>query len=99
MYLAKSGNEVLAGAVYLDFSPTSVYLIAFLEPRGKSYHLGTAIIDRWFRDSLEQGFTYLDFDHMRDIGDPSSYQGYTDFKSEFAEYEIAHENVWWKWMS
>ena len=50
-YLASVNGKVLAGATCLDYGPTSLYLVAFLHPAGKQYHLGAAIIDRWFSDS------------------------------------------------
>ncbi|MDD2745243.1 MAG: GNAT family N-acetyltransferase [Candidatus Gracilibacteria bacterium] len=97
IFLASVEGKPLAGAAFLDDGVTSTYLIAFQHPLGKRYHLGLAIIDRWFADSLGQGFKYLDFDHMRDALDPSSYSGYTDFKSGVADYELKFPTVFVKW--
>lgn len=97
-YLAYVDDQPMAGAVFLDDIPTSTYLIAFQDARAKEYHLGLAIIDAWFQESTERGFRFLDFDHMRDVGNPKSYQGYTDFKSRLAEYELYFSEVWGKWM-
>lgn len=97
-YIAFVDGVALAGAVFLDDLPTSTYLIAFQDVRGKSYHLGLAIIDRWFAESQELGYKYLDLDHMKDVFDPMSYSGYTKFKSEIADYELKWREVWVKWM-
>ncbi len=88
IYLAYLEWECLAGAIFLDDFPTSTYLIAFQDPRGKSHHLGLALIDQWFSESQELGFQFLDLDHMRDTLDPLSYAGYTEFKSGIADYEV-----------
>lgn len=99
IYTASVDGLILAGAIFLDDVPTSTYLIAFQDDRGKPYHLGLAIIDRWFLDSQKLGYRYLDFDHMRSIFDPFSYEGYTKFKSELAEYELSFWDIWVKWIS
>jgi Acetyltransferase (GNAT) domain len=93
-YIAYIKNEPMAGAVFLDDYPTSTYLIAFQDIKARQYHLWLAIIDTWFQESLKKKFLYLDFDHMRDHKDPVSYQGYTDFKSGIADYELHFEEVW-----
>jgi hypothetical protein len=87
----------LAGAIFLDEAPTSVYFVAFQDERAKPYHLGLALIDWWFADSLAKWYKYLDFDHMWSPGDPESYKGYTQFKSELADYEVEFDEVWWRW--
>lgn len=94
IYTASIDGEILAGAIFLDDMPTSTYLIAFQHDRAKSHHLGLALIDRWFRESVLLGYRYLDFDHMQDTLDPSSYSGYTRFKSELADYELRFPNLW-----
>lgn len=98
IYLAYLEWECLAGAIFLDDFPTSTYLIAFQDPRGKSHHLGLALIDRWFSESQKLCFQFLDLDHMRDTLDPLSYAGYTEFKSGIADYELKFREVWMKVM-
>ena len=96
LFLAYANGRPLAGAVFLDDSPTSTYLMAFQRSEGKPYHLGLALVDRWFEDSLAQGFRFLDFDHLRDVFNSRSYAGYTKFKSELAGYELKFRDVWVK---
>ncbi len=96
IYTASVDGIILAGAVFLDDHPTSTYLIAFQDNAGKPYHLGLAIIDRWFSESQRLGYKYLDLDHMRDSLDPLSYAGYTRFKSEIADYEVSFRGLWMK---
>lgn len=95
--LALINDTPLAGAVFLDEAPTSVYLVAFQDQAAKPHHLGLALIDWWFADSLKEGYQYLDFDHMWSPGDPESYKGYTQFKSELADYEVEFDEVWYRW--
>lgn len=94
IYTASIDGEIFAGAIFLDDMPTSTYLIAFQHDRAKSHHLGLALIDRWFHESVSLGYRYLDFDHMQDSLDPSSYSGYTRFKSELADYELRFPTLW-----
>ena len=96
IYSASIDGKILAGAIFLDDFPTSTYLIAFQDDPGKSHHLGLALIDRWFSESQKLGYQYLDLDHMRDTLDPTSYIGYTRFKSEIADYEILFRELWMK---
>lgn len=94
--LASIDDVPLAGAVFLDEAPTSVYFVAFQNQAAKPHHLGLALIDWWFADSLAKWYKYLDFDHMWSPGDPDSYKGYTQFKSEIADYEIEFDEVYWR---
>ena len=96
IFLAYIDGVPQAGAIFLDDHPTSTYLIAFQNPDAKKYHLGLAIIDRWFLDSQKWGYKYMDFDHMKDILDPISYAGYTRFKSEIADYDVKFWRFWMK---
>ena len=96
IFLASVDGEVLAGAIFLDDCPTSTYLIAFQNNEAKRYHLGLALIDRWFADSYTLGYRYLDFDHMKDIFDSSGYAGYTQFKGEIADYDVRFWRVFMK---
>jgi lipid II:glycine glycyltransferase (peptidoglycan interpeptide bridge formation enzyme) len=73
IYTASLDGVVLAGAVFLDYKPTSTYLIAFQDDRAKKHHLGLALLDRWYLESQKLGYQYLDLDHMRDTLDPLSY--------------------------
>ncbi len=98
IYTASVDGVILAWAIFLDDHPTSTYLIAFQDDAGKPYHLGLTIIDRWFLESQKLGYQYLDFDHMRSIFDPFSYEGYTKFKSEIADYELSFWDLWVKWI-
>lgn len=93
-YLASAHGKILAGAVFLDDGATSTYLMAFQHPDAKPLHLGLAIVDRWFEESLEADFKYLDFDHMYDAHDPDSYLGYTQFKSGIADHDVRFDSLW-----
>lgn len=97
IFLASIRGEVLAGAVFLDDFPTSTYLIAFQDAKARKSHLGLALVDAWFQDSLSKGFEFLDFDHMKDPLDSASYAGYTEFKSGIADYDMSFDSVWLKW--
>lgn len=86
----------LAGSVFLDEKPTSVYFVAFQDIAAKQYHLWLAIIDWWFNDSTGKWFKYLDFDHMWAPWDPKSYKWYTQFKSELADFDVYFKEIWYR---
>lgn len=94
IYLAYIESIPLAGAIFLDDSPTSTYLVAFQNDKWKKHNLWLALIDKWFEESEKLWFKYLDLDHMRGFLDPNSYKWYTKFKSSIADYELSFPNVW-----
>lgn len=81
----------------LDYNPTqSMHFIAFLGEEGKKLHAGTGLIDYWFKDSLERGFKYIDFDHLKDKRMDKSHKWYNDFKENFLDYRISFDEVYFK---
>ena len=54
IYIASMDGVVLAGAVFIDEGVTSEYFTSFYARESHPYHLGIAIMDRWFLDSYEK---------------------------------------------
>ena len=94
VYLAEVDGQVLAGAVFIDMETTSEYWASFYTDESKPYHLGIAMMDRWFADSLAKGIKYCDLDHMWDKGEPMNRIGYTRFKESIADYGVYWRDTW-----
>ncbi len=54
IYIVYVNNSPLAGAIFIDEGVTSEYWASFYHEESKPYHLGIAIMDRWFLDSYKK---------------------------------------------
>lgn len=96
IYIASIDGVALAGAVFIDEGVTSEYFTSFYEWESHPYHLGIALMDRWFLDSYQKWIQYCDLDHMRDSWQSSRYAGYTQFKSSLADHDVYFHDMWIK---
>lgn len=96
IYIAYVDGRPLAWAIFIDESITSEYFTSFYHVDSHPYHLGIALMDRWFLDSYELWIQYCDLDHMQDSGQSGSYAGYTQFKSSIADYDVYFHDMWIK---
>ncbi len=53
IYIARVDGRVLAGALFIDEGVTSEYWVSFYHRDSHPFHIGIALIDRWFLDSYE----------------------------------------------
>ena len=96
VYIAYIDGIPLAWAVFIDENVTSEYFTSFYHHDSKHYHLGIAMMDRWFMDSHEKWIKYCDFDHMADGWQSRSTLWYTKFKSSLADYDVFFHDLWIK---
>ena len=54
IYIAYVDNIPLAGALFIDEGVTSEYFTSFYAKESHPYHLGVALMDRWFLDSYKK---------------------------------------------
>ena len=54
IYIAYIDDIPLAGAIYIDEGVTSEYFTSFYSLESHPYHLGIAMMDRWFLDSYQK---------------------------------------------
>ena len=99
IYLGILQDTVVAGAIFLDMGTTSEYWASFYAPESYPYHFGVGMMDRWMEESYQMGIRYADLDHMQDIGQDNRYQGYTQFKSAFADYDVFFHDAWFRFFS
>lgn len=92
LYAARRpGNtEILAGlaVMHIPEAATSVHLAAFHLPPARHGSIGTGLIDVWYQQAIAKHVTYIDFGVVRANGEPRSWQGYSDFKSQFLTHTV-----------
>lgn len=88
-------GEILGGLAVMDYGNTSVHLAAF-NSADKDDRSGTGLINHWYQYALKKGIKYLNFGHLRQSGEPKSWQGYSDFKRKFIDQEIIIENEYFR---
>ena len=54
IYVAYIDNKLLAAAIFIDEGVTSEYFTSFYAKESHTYHLGIALMDRWFYDSYKK---------------------------------------------
>lgn len=96
MYVIEVEGRILAGALFIDMGTTSEYWVSFYHRDGYPYHLGIAMMDRWFLDSYKKWVKYCDLDHMRDSWQSLGYSWYTKFKESIADFEVYFHDMWVK---
>ncbi len=96
IYIISVDGKALAGALFIDEWVTSEYWVSFYHRDSHPYHLGIAMMDRWFLDSYEKWIKYCDLDHMRDSWQSLGYAGYTKFKESIADYDVFFHDMWIK---
>lgn len=96
VYLASIDDTPLAGAIFIDEGVTSEYFTSFYTQESHPFHLGVALMDRWFLDSYENWIQYCDLDHMRDSWQSFWYAWYTKFKASIADYDVYFHDMWVK---
>jgi len=74
----------------------SAHFVAYLTKDGQKYQAGVGLIDWWYKYALEKNIKYLNFGHIRQRGEPHSWQGYSDFKRKFIDKEIRLANGFWR---
>ncbi|MCC6638940.1 hypothetical protein IT409_00095, partial [Candidatus Falkowbacteria bacterium] len=82
-----TNGVVCAGLAVLDVpeASVSVHTSAFTLKDVAPSFAGTALIDYWFEHGLKQKFARLDFAIIRSKYDPASWEGYSQFKKQFAQ--------------
>ncbi len=96
---AEYGGKVVAGLAALDYAGSSTaHLVAFTCPEAKEIQAGTALVDRWFSDSLARGLRYVDFDHLHGPGMTPDQKGYSRFKENFIGTFAEYRDSYFRWI-
>lgn len=74
----------------------SVHFVAFTGTESYPIQWGTALIDTWFKESVEKWIKYITFDQLRNPHGPSDQRWYTEFKENFVEYNLSFPQAYFK---
>jgi hypothetical protein len=96
IYVAYIDDIPLAWAIFIDEGVTSEYFTSFYARESHPYHLGIAMMDRWFLDSYAKSIKYCDLDHIRDSLQSPRYRWYTRFKESIADHDVYFHDLWIK---
>lgn len=98
IYVAYIDNKLLAAAIFIDEGVTSEYFTSFYAKESHPYHLGIALMDRWFGDSYKKWIKYCDLDHMHESGQSTlgNTKGYTKFKESIVDHDVYFHDMWIK---
>ncbi len=79
-------GQIHAGLATVDVPELSqsYHLVSFHDPLAKQNSVGTGLIDNSFKESIEKGFSFLDFGIVWAPGESKTWQGYSQFKAQFA---------------
>lgn len=74
-----------AGFAFVDVPETqqSIHLMSFHSELAKTISAGTGLMDYWFQRAPSAGVRYLEFGTFWTPGEPNSWKGFTNFKSQF----------------
>ena len=96
-WLVYSEWLAVAGLACIDYVDNhSVHFVAFTGTAAYPIQWGTALIDEWFRSSIEKGIKYITFDQLRNPHGPSDQRGYTEFKENFVEHRLSFPKAYFK---
>jgi hypothetical protein len=73
-----------------------VHFVSFTGKASYDIQGGTALVDTWFRESLDMGIKYLTFDQLRNSNGPGDQKWYTAFKENFIEYRLSFPKAYFK---
>ncbi len=97
VFLVEYSGEIVGGLCTLPYNISSTHISSFLTPTGKEINAGTGCIDAWYQDALKNGITYLHFGGVWGQRDPKEWQGFSEFKRNFIDYEVEFESAYWRW--
>ncbi len=95
-WIAERDGQILGGLAVLNYDHISAHMVAYMTKISKRDHIGTLLIDHWYQYALKNNIRYLNFGHIRQIGEPRAWQGYSDFKRKFIDQEIIIRNEYFR---
>ncbi len=97
IFICKKEEDIVGGLCVMQYAGISVHIASFLTEEGKKMNAGTGLIDFWSRQAYEKNLTYLHFGELsRQNLDNKEWQGFSDFKRNFIEYEVHFNHEYWR---
>ena len=94
----KGTMDVIAGLAVLDIPEihASIHVSGFVLDAARQTSANVGLITHWFMQSQERGIHFCDFDGFYSKGEPTSWKGFSRFKSQFGTRFIAYQNAFWR---
>lgn len=89
-------QEIIAGfaSLWIPEIQQTFHVTSFLTPAGQKASAAVGLVDDCFRIAQARGCRTLEFDGFRAKGDPASWSGFTQFKSQFDVFYIRWPDSW-----
>jgi len=83
-------RQIISGLAVLDLPDLhqSNHVVSFIYPGAKHASVGVGLIDYWFQHAIRNSFSFLNFGAFWAPGDPSSWKGFSRFKSQFGAHLV-----------
>lgn len=81
----KGTSAIEGGFVHVDIPEIqqSLHLMSFHTDIAKKNEVGIGLMDYWYQYALQHGIKYLEFGCFWTPGEPNSWKGFSQFKSQF----------------
>ena len=88
----KETGTIAGGFATFDIpeAKISVHLASFILPDYRQTSVGVGMVDAWFKRSIAKGIRFNDFDLFHAPGDPTSWHGFSQFKSQFVTHFVKY---------
>ncbi|HEY6019874.1 MAG TPA: hypothetical protein VIY48_08190 [Candidatus Paceibacterota bacterium] len=93
-----SNGEIKAGLslVESDSTKNTYYAAGFYHKDVEDEPLMVALMDEWFKSSLDRGYLFLHFGQFWHTGESRSWKGFSTFKSKFGLFYYAFPPTMWR---
>jgi hypothetical protein len=97
---ARPDAAIEAGFAFVDVPETgqSIHLTSFFNSAARPVSAGTGLIDAWFNHARDNNIKYLEFGLFWTPGEPDSWQGFSQFKSQFGVQFVDYPKPLVRWM-
>ncbi len=92
-------HEIIAGfaSLWIPEIQQTFHVTSFLTPAGQKTSAAVGLVDDCFQIAQARGCRTLEFDGFRTQGDPASWSGFTQFKSQFDVFYVRWPGLWLRW--
>lgn len=90
--------DLIAGLAVLDIPEIcgSIHVTGFILDAARHSPANVGLITHWFETSQSRGIRFCDFDGFYTKGEPTSWKGFSRFKSQFGTRFIAYQPAFWR---
>lgn len=95
-FLADGHTGITGGLCVFRYDHLSSHISSFLTQEGKKNNVGTGCIDAWLEWACREKIKYLNFGGVWTQHDPKEWQGFSEFKRNFIDYEVAFNDAYYR---